>query len=92
MDKEPPVVADIEQAIRRYLQAHPHAVDTERGICEWWLRDAHPRYLAGDVHTAIERLVAAGELAQLTLPDAQLAYAKGSASGNADDPRPPGQP
>ena len=34
MDKEPPTVANIEAAISHYLRAHPHAVDTERGIRE----------------------------------------------------------
>lgn len=75
MDTQPPAVADIENAIRRYLRAHPHAVDTERGIREWWLRDARPRYRIVDVHVAIDCLVAAGELERRTLPDGQLAYA-----------------
>lgn len=76
MDSQPPAVVDIEDAIRRYLHAHPHAVDTERGIREWWLRDGRPRYRIADVQTAIQRLVAAGELAERPLPDGQLAYAK----------------
>lgn len=87
MDKQPPTVAEIERAIRRYLQAHPCAVDTERGICEWWLRDLHPRHLHCDVAAAISRLVDAGELAPLTLPDGQLAYqAPGSSAFRASSP------
>ncbi|MBS0445340.1 MAG: hypothetical protein JSR59_05240 [Proteobacteria bacterium] len=98
MDTQPPAVAEIERAIRRYLAAHPHAVDTERGIGEWWLRDARPRYRAGDVHAAIERLVAAHELEQRTLPDGQRAYAihpalvvPSSPPIPATGPRPPGR-
>lgn len=75
MDKQPSAVADIERAIRLYLQAHRHALDTERGIREWWLRDTHPHCFNGDVQLAIEHLVAAGEMAELTLPDGQRAYA-----------------
>jgi hypothetical protein len=87
MDKQRPAVADIEQAIRGYLQAHPHAVDTTRGISEWWLRDLRTRPSPGDVATAIARLVAAGEVAPLTLPDGQLAYmAPGSSGFRASSP------
>ncbi len=75
MDRKPPTVADIEQAIRAYLQTHPLAVDTERGIREWWLRDTHPRCASADVHAAVVRLVAAGAMAERTLPDGQSAYA-----------------
>jgi hypothetical protein len=94
MDTQPPAVADIEEAIRRYLAAHPQAVDTERGIREWWLRDARPRYRVADVHAAIERLVAAGELEQRALPDGQRAYAIHPAITPltpASGPRPPGR-
>ena len=87
MDKHPPTVADIEQAIRRYLQSHPHALDTERGIREWWLRD-YPRGSADNVHAAVERLVAAGEIAERTLPGGQRGYA----NPKATHPPPDGQP
>jgi hypothetical protein len=75
MDKGLPLVAEIEETIRRYLQAHPQAEDTERGICEWWLRKARRSYSVADVRAAIQALVAAGELAQLVLRDGQCIYA-----------------
>ena len=75
MDKRPPLAAEIEEIIRRYLQAHPQAEDTERGICEWWLRTAPRNYSVADVRAAIQALVAAGELAPLSLPDGQRIYA-----------------
>jgi hypothetical protein len=75
MDKRPLLVAEIEETIRRYLQAHPQAEDTERGICEWWLRAAHTTYSVADVRTAIHGLVAAGDLAEDVLPDGQCIYA-----------------
>jgi hypothetical protein len=65
---------DMERAIRSYLRAHPRAVDTERGIREWWLRDMQPRPSPEEVVAAIGRLVGAGELLEITLPDGQLAY------------------
>lgn len=73
MDKEPPTVADIEAAIIRYLHEHPHVVDTERGIREWWLPGSGP-CRPSDVHAAIELLVACGTMAERSLPDGQRAY------------------
>jgi hypothetical protein len=75
MDERPPLVAEIEEIIRRYLQAHPQAVDTERGIREWWLRKARRIYAEGDVRAAVEDLVATGELVERRLPDGQSIYA-----------------
>ena len=75
MDEGPPPVDEIEAIIRRYLQAHPQAVDTERGIHEWWLREAGRTYALADVHAAIEELVASGELAERRLPDGRSIYA-----------------
>jgi hypothetical protein len=82
MDKQPSPAAEIEELLRRYLLAHPQANDTERGIREWWLRDAHRSYSPADVHAAIDRLVASGELAKLVLPDGQYSYAGSGASRN----------
>lgn len=92
MDTQPPATADIENAIRNYLQAHPHAIDTERGIREWWLRNASRPLRAADVHTAIERLVALGKLAVRFLPDGQRAYAIGSSFTQLRGPQPPDPP
>lgn len=75
MDEPLPLVVEIEGIIRRYLQAHPQAVDTERGIREWWLRKAHRTYSLCDVHAAIESLVATRELSKRLLPDGQYIYA-----------------
>jgi hypothetical protein len=74
MDSRPSPVAEIEELLRRYLRAHPQALDTERGICEWWLGDARGGYSLLDVRAAIERLVATGELVKVALPDGQCTY------------------
>jgi hypothetical protein len=80
MDERPALVEEIEGILRRYLHAHPQAVDTERGIHEWWLHDGSRTYTLADVHAAIEALVATGELSERRLPDGQSIYA------NADAP------
>ena len=72
---EQPRVAEIEKVIRHYLLVYPHAVDTERGIREWWVHAASNGYNAGDVRAAIQRLVATGELAERLLPDGLYIYA-----------------
>jgi hypothetical protein len=79
MDNQPPLVADIEELLRRYLQTHPHANDSERGIYEWWLRDAGGGYSMTDVRTAIEHLVAAGDLTKRRLPDGECTYSSPTA-------------
>jgi hypothetical protein len=84
MDKRPSLVAEIEEIIRRYLQAHPQAVDTERGIREWWLREAQRTYPVADVRAAIQGLVAAGELAEIVLPDGQCTYASSETPGSGN--------
>ena len=74
MNRNAPSLAQIEQLIRVYLQDHPHALDTERGIREWWLRDVHPPPSAKDVATAVANLVAAGELRAITLAGGRVAF------------------
>lgn len=83
MDTSPPTPAAIERAIGSYLRTNPNAVDTERGIREWWLAGIGSCRLA-DVHVAIERLVASGAMVERMLPDGQRAYARSSAT----NPRP----
>ena len=75
MAKRMSTVPQIEQCIRDYLRLHPHAVDTERGICEWWLRDAGKRFTPMEVHAAIRDMLAKGDLTERMLPDGQRAYA-----------------
>jgi hypothetical protein len=72
--REGPLAVDITRAIRRYLELHPQAVDSERGIREWWLGDQPSRPSPDDVRAVIEQLVATGEIVVLSLPDGQRAY------------------
>jgi hypothetical protein len=64
------------RAIRRYLGLHPQAVDTERGVREWWLGNHPSRPSADDVRDVLEQLVAAGEIVAVSLPDGERAYGR----------------
>jgi hypothetical protein len=72
---ERPRVAEIELAIRHYLRVHPHAVDTERGIREWWVHAASNGYHESEVCNAIHGLVATGEVVERLLPNGEYIYA-----------------
>lgn len=69
MGKRASLVAEIEQIIRRYLQATPQTADTKWGIRKPWLRKARRTYAVADVRTAFQALHAAGQLSQLVLPE-----------------------
>lgn len=47
MSDRTPQLTDVAEAILRYLDEHPHAADTAKGIAEWWL----PEEWAVDVET-----------------------------------------
>lgn len=63
------------EAIRRYLQAHPHASDTVDGVLKWWLAPQQFTLTAEQVREALERLVAERIMARRTLPDGTVIYA-----------------
>jgi phosphatidylserine/phosphatidylglycerophosphate/cardiolipin synthase-like enzyme len=71
------------EAIRRYLQAHPHASDTVDGVLRWWLAPQEFTLPTERVREALERLVAEGIAVRRTLPDGTVIYA-------AAQRRPPG--
>jgi hypothetical protein len=57
--------ADLSNAIREYIAAHPHAMDTLEGIAEWWM-GASAR--CADFETlarVLERLVQQGLLEEI---------------------------
>lgn len=63
------------EAIRRYLQAHPHASDTVDGVLKWWLAPQQFTLTAEQVREALERLVAERIMIRRTLPDGTVIYA-----------------
>lgn len=65
---------EIEMVLLAYLQQHPQAADTLRGIANWWL--PLQRYENGcrQVEYALAELVAAGVLCREPLPDGEMLY------------------
>lgn len=65
---------EIERVLLAYLQQHPQAADTLRGIANWWL--PLQRYENGRQHVerALSGLVAAGLLCREPLPDGEMLY------------------
>jgi Fe2+ or Zn2+ uptake regulation protein len=64
----------IEKEIMSYLITHPEAQDTLEGIAEWWL--LHERIALGiaEVKRALEKLVSAGFLIEVSASDGRKRY------------------
>jgi hypothetical protein len=67
--------AEIERSVLAYLDRHPQAADTLRGIVNWWL--PRQRYELGcrRIGHVLDRLVAEGTLHRDELPDGEVLYA-----------------
>lgn len=52
--------ANVAAEILAYLRSHPTAIDTARGVREWWLRGLLPQPPAHVVEAALERLCVSG--------------------------------
>jgi hypothetical protein len=65
------VIADM---IERYVNKHPRAADTARGISHWWVegRGGSP----ADVQQALDHLVEIGRLSRIVLADGTVIYAR----------------
>lgn len=68
------VVADIAQAIGRYLAKHPHAADSLEGIRRWWLMRQRYEESAQQVQEALEQLLREGVITKRILSDGQVLY------------------
>lgn len=60
MNDEHDVSAEVAQHIRAYLAVNPAAMDSVRGIQEWWLRSLSPPPSEFDVRAALLHLEARG--------------------------------
>lgn len=67
-------VADIAQAIERYLAKHPHAADSLEGIRRWWLMRQRYEESAQQVQEALEQLLREGIVTKRVLSDGQVLY------------------
>jgi len=60
-------VAQLCEAIRRYVASHPDAADSAVGIRDWWLGELGADASAYELRCALDMLVARGELARARL-------------------------
>lgn len=64
----------VAEQILDYLEQHPQATDTARGIYAWWLRDRDPSLSEGLVIKALQRLVDEGSLDWKQTPGGDILY------------------
>lgn len=67
-------VCDTAKRILSYLEKHPQAVDTVRGVWSWWLREQAPRVSEAVVARALDQLVARGDLISQTVPGGEVLF------------------
>ena len=73
-DSPMPDIQAVADAIRRYLEAHPQAVDTAEGIQRWWLAPEYGEVSLQTVEAALELLQSEGEVRKLEQAWSQAAY------------------
>ena len=66
-----------------YLERHPLAADSERGIAEFWLPELGLQLPSDLVGRALARLVAGRVVAEFTMPDGSVIYRSGLPDGGA---------
>jgi hypothetical protein len=66
---------EIESLIASYVASHPSAADTLEGVHAWWVGARVPGATRAEVEAACERLVAAGVIERVELPDGAALFA-----------------
>ncbi|MEO6800336.1 MAG: hypothetical protein ABI178_10400 [Rhodanobacter sp.] len=66
---------EIRQLVLAYLQRHPQAADTLRGIVNWWLPRQRYESDMQRIEHVLHHLVAEGWLHRDRLPDGEVLYA-----------------
>ena len=66
---------ETERSVLAYLQSHPQAADTLRGIVNWWLPRQRYESDCLRIERALKALVARGELCRDPLPGGEMLYA-----------------
>lgn len=66
---------EVEHAVLAYLQQHPQAADTLRGIVNWWLPRQRHEIGCRRIEHVLDQLVAEGLLHCDKLPDGEVLYA-----------------
>jgi hypothetical protein len=65
---------EIKASVLAYLYRHPDAADTLDGIVNWWLPQQRYESACQRVQSALNELVAAGQLRRDTLPGGAALY------------------
>ncbi|CAD6543054.1 hypothetical protein LMG27952_03981 [Paraburkholderia hiiakae] len=81
MNSADPTFESIKSRIVDYLQQHPAAADSARGIQRWWLPEREVALAL--VEAALEQLASEGRITRTLLPDGNTVWSAGSL------PRPP---
>ncbi len=81
MKSADPTFESIQSRIVDYLQQHPAAADSVRGIQRWWLPGREVSLAL--VEAALEQLASEGRITRTLLPDGNAVWSAGSL------PRPP---
>ena len=74
-------VARIAADVRKYLELHPHAMDTVEGITNWWLPILRYEEARERVQQALEYLESLGEIARRQMPDGRSLYLRSKGAG-----------
>jgi hypothetical protein len=82
---------EIERLIRSYAASHPNAADTLEGLHSWWVGARVPGATRAEVEAACARLVAAGVIERVELPDGVTLFAaaqRGASDVPVEVPKP----
>jgi hypothetical protein len=55
-------IGQLAHDVLSYLEQHPHACDSARGVCQWWIPHQRLHEAQADVDEALELLRARGEV------------------------------
>jgi hypothetical protein len=75
-DNNKEALAAVANAIKRYLDAHPHAADSVEGIARWWLTRQRFEEAMEIVEEALERLVAKDEVTKTVMGEGKILYSR----------------
>lgn len=69
-----PAIGPLVETLRRYVHAHPRAIDSAKGIRQWWLGELAGPHDPAAVEAAIRRLAAEGVVDPVRLPDGGILW------------------
>lgn len=76
MSEDEARIAQLQQLILTYLAAHPAAVDSLRGVRQWWLGACVPEASGDEVQAAVDGLERQGRVRRILLADGSLVYGR----------------